>query len=595
MRTTLTILTALLLAPLVASAAEPPSTTRTGDILAARIQQRVETATGCVFKRFADSRKTAAKAQDFRSLVTTGQWTEVWPGKDGKPETRAVTGAVWNAAIQAALDKGGGVILPKQDKPYYLSAPIILKSGQFLIADPEAEIRLKPGVNTCMVRNAHVAGFQDRPVPADLKPDTNILVRGGIWTTLATTPGESNGNARGRADARDSVPGCHGVILLQNVKGVVVRNLTIRASRPFGVHLGMASEFLVENLTFDEHRRDGVHCDGPASYGVIRGIQGKTGDDPVSLLAWDWRQYSASFGPVHDLLVEDVSGAPLAAQSTDAIRLLPGVKRFADGTLLDCPISGCVLRQLNDIREFKLYDQPNLELGRDNDFSAAVGALRNIHFERLRFTRPGCIQVHAETDGLTVRDVVLGFPVASDYRLMLIGPQSATYKHKPDEPTSWAEVFSPDRDCTVRNLSIRNVRCRDAGGKEKLVENPESLVRVVEQKINLDYPRTTPRGGTGKGIWLRSANKASVAPVDLRCEYLADPIGIDERQPRLSWRLLPTDADVCGQRQTAYQVLVSGYEDHSRDLYSPVAGTAGRGARRRCESAVPYRFPAIQR
>jgi len=49
--------------------------------------------------------------------------------------------------------------------------------------------------------------------------------------------------------------------------------------------------------------------------------------------------------------------------------------------------------------------------------------------------------------------------------------------------------------------------------------------------------------------------------MDLRCEYLTEPMGIDERQPRLSWRLAPTDAEAYGQRQTAYQVLVSSSLD----------------------------------
>lgn len=499
----LALVSAIALWSAVALPAEPTATPSAGDALAKQIRQRVETATSGVLERVADAREKAAKAQDFKDLVTTGQWTEVWPGKDGKPETREVTGEVWNAAIQAALGKSGGVILPKQDNPYYLDGPIVLKPGQFLIADPDAEIRLKPGSNTCMVRNEHVVGFQDRPVPAELQPDTDILIQGGIWTTLATMPGQSNGNGSGRADVTDSVPGCHGVILLQNVQRVVVRNLTIRQAIPFGVQIGTAREFLVENLTFEDHRRDGVHCDGPASFGIIRGIRGKTGDDPVSLLSWDWRQYSASFGPIHHMLVEDVSGAPLAAQSTDAIRLLPGVKRFAGGATLDCPIHDCVLRNLADIQEFKLYDQPNLELGRDNDFSANVGELRNIHFEHLTFSRPGRIQVHAETDGLAVRDVELTFQAAADYRLMLIGPSSATFMHDPNDPAKWTELFSPDRDCTVRNLSIRDVRHRAADGTETLVENPESLVRVVEQTINPDYPKTTPRGGTGKGVWIR--------------------------------------------------------------------------------------------
>ncbi|HEX5790231.1 MAG TPA: glycoside hydrolase family 78 protein [Luteolibacter sp.] len=43
-------------------------------------------------------------------------------------------------------------------------------------------------------------------------------------------------------------------------------------------------------------------------------------------------------------------------------------------------------------------------------------------------------------------------------------------------------------------------------------------------------------------------------PLGLRCEYLANPLGIDQTQPRLSWQ--PTAA-ARGQKQTAYQILVA--------------------------------------
>ncbi|NLE99699.1 MAG: family 78 glycoside hydrolase catalytic domain [Anaerolineales bacterium] len=43
-------------------------------------------------------------------------------------------------------------------------------------------------------------------------------------------------------------------------------------------------------------------------------------------------------------------------------------------------------------------------------------------------------------------------------------------------------------------------------------------------------------------------------PTHLRCEYAATPLGVDRLQPRLGWRI---PAAVRGQRQTAYQVLVS--------------------------------------
>jgi len=45
-----------------------------------------------------------------------------------------------------------------------------------------------------------------------------------------------------------------------------------------------------------------------------------------------------------------------------------------------------------------------------------------------------------------------------------------------------------------------------------------------------------------------------LSSVDLRCEYLVDPLGIDSKNPRLSWKL---ESDQRGQRQMAYQVLVA--------------------------------------
>jgi alpha-L-rhamnosidase len=45
-----------------------------------------------------------------------------------------------------------------------------------------------------------------------------------------------------------------------------------------------------------------------------------------------------------------------------------------------------------------------------------------------------------------------------------------------------------------------------------------------------------------------------VRPTDLRCEFLADPLGIDNPQPRLGWIL---DSGRRGERQTAYRILVA--------------------------------------
>jgi hypothetical protein len=436
---------------------------------------------------------SANPIESFRALVQTGTWTENRADAEGKSQPHEVKGELWSAAIQAALAQQNTVHLPARPEPYYLDAPIVLKSGQSLTADPTTEIRLRPGSNTCMVRNEHVLGFREGPVPEGLQPDTDIRVEGGIWTTLANGVNGANGNLRGSSASQDGVPGTHGVILLHNVHRITVRNVTIRQSKAFGVHLANVREFLVEGVILDRQERDGVHVNGPASEGVIRDVSGDSHDDPVALNAWEWENYAPTFGPIHHVTIEGIRGAPEGKHSTDSIRLLPGVKRFADGSTLDCPIHDIVLRDITDIREFKFYDQPNLEKGRDNDFSVEVGRLRNIQLQGLTFTRPGVILVAAEVEGLRVDDVRLAFTPAPAYRLIAIGPMSATYRPGND-PSRWVEIFSPDRDVTVKGLRLGKVTVNG-----QPVEDAESrFVSVKDQQINPDYPRTLPRGGLGK-------------------------------------------------------------------------------------------------
>ena len=57
-------------------------------------------------------------------------------------------------------------------------------------------------------------------------------------------------------------------------------------------------------------------------------------------------------------------------------------------------------------------------------------------------------------------------------------------------------------------------------------------------------------------------------PVNLRCEYLVDPLGIEDAQPRLSWEMQDARR---GARQTAYQVLAAstreGLDQDDADLW----------------------------
>jgi alpha-L-rhamnosidase len=57
---------------------------------------------------------------------------------------------------------------------------------------------------------------------------------------------------------------------------------------------------------------------------------------------------------------------------------------------------------------------------------------------------------------------------------------------------------------------------------------------------------------------INGARPAAVTITNPRCEYPANPVGIDALSPRLSWTLA---SEQRGERQTAYQVLVASPAD----------------------------------
>ena len=434
---------------------------------------------------------------DYASRVTTDTWKETRGG-----QTVSVSDKLWSRAIQAALDENKIIRIPDQGWPYYIDAPLILHSGNHLMVDLKVEIRLKPNTNTCMVRNEHPVSGQNGPVYLKENPDVDIIIEGGIWTTLAIGT-ESNGNVSGGPDPANALHG-HGTILLNHVRRAQVRNLTIKECRPHGIQLSNVSEFVIENIRFIDHGRDGVHMNGPVSYGLIRNIQGKTFDDFIAVNAWDWKNTAPTFGPIHYLLIEKVR-----AETNDVeIRLLGGTKHFADGKTLDCDIHDCVIRDVSGVKTFKMYDQPNLELGRDNDFTDPIGNVRNLYLSDVTIKNPPepPFQIGMNVDGLTLDQITMTFDKPGKAcKLVRIGPMSATYKHDPNNPSSWVEIFSPEKDCTVRNLNLVHLtRTQSVNGKTVTTSLGESdCLEIVAQKINPDYPETTPKGGRGKGILIK--------------------------------------------------------------------------------------------
>ena len=130
-----------------------------------------------------------------------------------------------------------------------------------------------------------------------------------------------------------------------------------------------------------------------------------------------------------------------------------------------------------------------------------------MYFDKLVFSRAGRFQVAVDVDGLSVDDVQLNFAVGAsnnqNFKLVEIGPMSETYTSGSNDTSAWVELFSPDRDITVRNFGLTNVRVKTGNGAQPLANAEAALVKIGNQKPNPDYPKTTPRGGVGKTIIVR--------------------------------------------------------------------------------------------
>jgi len=76
----------------------------------------------------------------------------------------------------------------------------------------------------------------------------------------------------------------------------------------------------------------------------------------------------------------------------------------------------------------------------------------------------------------------------------------------------------------------------------------------------------------------------------LLCEYLVDPIGLDERQPRLSWRLRASHR---GARQTAYQIRVATSRSALLDASDDVLWDTGKIVSDQ-SLHIPYAGPEVR-
>jgi alpha-L-rhamnosidase len=76
---------------------------------------------------------------------------------------------------------------------------------------------------------------------------------------------------------------------------------------------------------------------------------------------------------------------------------------------------------------------------------------------------------------------------------------------------------------------------------------------------------------------------AALTPVDLRCEFAREPLGVDIAQPRLFWKLT---SDTRGDKQTAYEILAAT----SAELLAQDKGDLWTSGKVKSEETIHIRY-----
>lgn len=410
---------------------------------------------------------------------------------------------IYGDTIQAALNKYHCVEISSREN-MYLEKPIIMKSGYRLKLGKNQRIANLPDLRTCLIRNEHVADAAFVPAVCE-NPDTDISVDGGIWDG-----GLNAGDGEDKRLGTGLIPefkGALSIMIFVNLKNLVIQNAAFEnGGINYAIQLSNLQRFRVSDLSFIRYGRDGVHLNGPASYGEICNLYGEDmGDDVVAVNAWDWDTSAISFGTIEKLYVHD-NKTP-----NNELRLLPGRKLYED-CFVDCDIRQCIFERLSGVYTFKLYCQPNIfnvMVEGHHDVSGTVGNIYDIWFKDIEVDENknsgfnglpvnGIFDVCADCRNLHFENIHVCASYADVERrrmkFMSVGPLSAVWTNGSENPEDWGEVFDPDAVCAVEDVYFKNIRFEDRAATTR-----ETLTKEITMTPNPDYPHTQPKGGTGYG------------------------------------------------------------------------------------------------
>lgn len=415
-------------------------------------------------------------------------------------------GNIWTDALQAAVREHEIVHIP--EGLYLMDGSVTIPSNRRIEADEGAVIRLMEGVRVLMLRNEHTEDGTHAPIRKENR-DINISISGGRWE-------ESNRKRAGYGqtgmyDSERSFFGVSTLMLFNNMDRLTLENMTFAHTAGFAVQLGDITDVDIENITFDSCYADGIHANGNTENLITRGIRGQVGDDLVALNMYDWQNSSVNFGPMKTVLCEDLEAAP--GEGYKAMRILPAVYYYDDGTAVDCSLTDAIIRCVKGVNTFKLYYQtPAYHVDTQQPERGAAGSGDSIYFEDIEIDLDSpadhfreymesdpvtgafaAFEINANIGRIEFENISLTryehFPLSF---LIAVGPKSIRRGED-----GKIEVFDPYIGCDVgavalKNITVNGVRPDDIAPYireivfDRLHEDAPSTARGVVHRIEYE-------------------------------------------------------------------------------------------------------------
>jgi len=403
---------------------------------------------------------------------------------------------IWTEALQTALNEHEQVFIPASPLPYLIDDTVVIPSNRHIEAEDGALIRLTEGTDVLMLRNEHTQDGTHAPIPRTHRDD-NIAICGGRWEESHKR--RAGYGKSGKYDAERSFYGVSTCMLFNNMAHLTLENMTFAHTAGFAVQMGDITDVVCENIAFDSCYADGIHINGNTERVITRKIFGQVGDDLVALNMYDWQDSSVNFDPVRTVLCEDLDASGCGYK---AMRILPGIYRYADGTTVDCALYDAIISDVQGLHTFKLYFQtPAYHVGSETPEAGEAGSGGSIFFENID------IDLFAPVDGFSVyrnsdpvRGAFAGFEINSNISyLSLENIRLTRYEHFPMSflltagPKSVRtgsdgkiEVFDPNIGCTVDCIHLKNILING----EKPADIRPYLHEIIFDHLYDDAPST---------------------------------------------------------------------------------------------------------